>query len=132
MHNFTDAEIEQAKRATNYIDNDTAYHQHPDCIRIAYQWLDAQTKTMQPNKRSGWAIKHLIERWGGRYVSQSDVEVAAHLHPDIEGRYPYFNISSRLMDPNISRLEGIPEAFQHMNYRDQHDFPTRIYKRTEK
>jgi len=130
MKHISDTEIGQAKTATKYIDN-KPHHEHPDCIRIAYQWLDAQVKTKHPNKRAAYALKHLVERWAGRYVSQSDVEVAAHLHPDINGQYPNFNISSRLIDPNVSRLESIPEAFQHMNYREDHNFPIKIYQRVE-
>jgi hypothetical protein len=46
-----------------------------------------------------------------RYVSRDDVEVAAFLHPDIEGEYPFYNISRRLTLPDIKRLAEIPEAF---------------------
>jgi hypothetical protein len=56
------------------------------------------------------ALKHIIERWAGRYVSQSDVEVAAALHPGITGSYPNFNLSKRLVLPNDRRLVGIGEA----------------------
>ncbi len=86
------------------------HHEHDDCIRIAYEWLDAQKKTKQP-RNIHRALKHIIENWGGRYVSQTDVEVAAYLHPDISGKYPYYNISLRLTDPMIERLDDIGEAF---------------------
>lgn len=36
---------------------------------------------------------------------------AAHLHPDVEGEYPSFNLSSRLTLPNDRRLETLNEAF---------------------
>lgn len=85
-------------------------HEHDDCIRFAYEWLDAQTKLSAPNKRKARPIKHIIERWAGRYVSTSDVEVAAHMHPGITGEYPYFNISSRLVHPNQRRLAGLGQA----------------------
>ncbi|ODT71209.1 MAG: hypothetical protein ABS75_07950 [Pelagibacterium sp. SCN 63-23] len=85
-------------------------HEHDDCIRFAYEWLDAQTKLNAPNKRKTRPIKHIIERWAGRYVSTSDVEVAAHMHPDISGEYPHFNISSRLVRPNQRRLTGLGQA----------------------
>ncbi|MEA3643859.1 MAG: hypothetical protein VBE63_28615, partial [Lamprobacter sp.] len=55
----------------------------------------------------------MVEWWAGRYVSRFDVEVAAFLHPDIQGEYPYYNISARLIEPSTQRLEHIPEAFQH-------------------
>jgi hypothetical protein len=58
------------------------HHEHDDCIRIAYEWLDAQTKTKDVTKK-GRPLKHIIEKWGGRYVSQDDVEVAAQMHPEV-------------------------------------------------
>lgn len=80
-----------------------------DGVRIAYQWLDAQVNTKNPVQKSR-ALKHMIENWAGRYVSQSDVEVAAYLHPRITGSYPRFNISSHLTLPAEKRLSGIPSA----------------------
>lgn len=94
-------------------------HEHPDCIRIAYEWLDAQKKTKGKTTKVN-PLKHLIERWGGRYVSTSDVEVAAMMHPDVKGEYPHFNISARLTEPSKKRLSGIGEAFKH-DYHAQHD-----------
>jgi hypothetical protein len=114
---ITDAEIESAKRKTPYV-LDSQNHQHNDCIRIAYEWLDAQNKTKGVSSKAP-ASKHLIENWGGRYVSTSDVCVAAELHPDIHGKYPCFNISTRLTEPSIDRLSGISEAMSH-HYRDHH------------
>lgn len=84
-------------------------HEHDDCIRIAYEWLDAQTTTKGFLNRTH-PIKHFIERWGGRYVSSSDVQVAAEIHPRIKGKYPHFNISSRLTLPSDRRLADISEA----------------------
>ncbi|WP_417733415.1 hypothetical protein [Roseovarius sp.] len=104
------------------------HHEHDDCIRMAYEWLDAQKRTKQPTSKP-FALKHIIENWGGRYVSQSDVEVAAWLHPDIKGTYPYFNISARLTLPSESRLEGIGEAYKHNSSPKRID--QSIYKFTE-
>lgn len=115
---LSDNEIEQAKRKTKY-SLPSQRHEHPDCIRIAYQWLDAQKKTKGTTTRTV-ALKHIIEKWGGRYVSQSDVEVAAALHPDIKGTYPHFNISARLTEPSKDRLNGLSEAFTH-DYHARHD-----------
>lgn len=114
---LTDAEIEKAKADYTYPELE-AYHQHNDCIRIAYEWLDAQKKT-KGTMRQNFEIKHLIENWAGRYVSTSDVEVAAYIHPEINGQYPRFNISSQLTEPSINRLEGIGEAGRHA-YRQNH------------
>lgn len=123
---LTDEEIERAKRETKY-GIEMPLHEHPDCIRIAYEWLDAQKKTKGLTTRT-LALKHIIEKWGGRYVSSSDVEVAAQLHPDIKGTYPHFNISARLTEPSKDRLSGVSEAFKH-NYHTRHD--PKIYSNRE-
>lgn len=116
---ISDKDIVTAKHRTQYT-LDSEHHEHNDCIRIAYQWLDAQKKlkrkTSTPNE-----LKHLIEKWGGRYVSTSDVCVAAELHPEIHGVYPFFNISSRLTEPATERLIDISEAMKHGNYRESYD-----------
>ena len=111
--NITDEQIDREKQHTMY--TDTAHHEHPDCIRIAVQWLAAQQWVKRPNRRALRPIKHIIESWAGRYVSEADVCVAATLL-GLQGRYPYFNISSRLTRPNLSRLEGIGEAMTQKNY----------------
>lgn len=110
---LSDAEIEQGKLNTTYsLKRQEPMHQHNDCIRIAYEWLDAQVKTKGVTRKDR-ALKHIIEQWGGRYVSRSDVDVAASLHPDIHGEYPLFNISSRLTRPNKRRLNGVGQALTH-------------------
>jgi hypothetical protein len=123
---ITDIQIEQAIR--NIRKDADAYHEHNDCVRIAYQWLDAQVKIKNPCSRF-YPVKHLIEKWAGRYVSTSDVKIAAYLHPDITGNYPTFNISSRLTEPSLSRLEGLAQAFTQPNYREGHN--PKIYKNNE-
>lgn len=65
-------------------------------------------------------IKHIIEAWGGRYVSQDDVQLAAALHPNIRGKYPNYNISSRLVRPLRARLNGISEAGTQAGYMDRY------------
>lgn len=125
---LSDEEIDEAKKQIRYSLPDGGHHQHNDCIRIAYEWLDAQKK-IKTTSRKGYALKHLIEKWGGRYVSTSDVEVAAFLHPDIEGEYPHFNISARLTMPSDQRLKNISEAFKHNNYRKS--FDPSLYKEAE-
>lgn len=107
---LTDQQIEDAKKHVRYTLSEGGHHEHPDTIRLAYEWLDAQRKLANPNKRRSSPLKHIIENWAGRYVSQTDVDVAAYLHPDINGEYPYFNISSRFTRPNDRRLAGIGEA----------------------
>lgn len=107
---ITAAQISDAKKATGYrFGSREILHEHDDCIRIAYEWLDAQATTKGLTKRT-WALKHIIEKWAGRYISQSDVEVAAQLHPKISGVYPHYNISSRLVRPSDERLREISQA----------------------
>ena len=116
-----------AKAKANAPRRSDALHEHDDCIRIAYEWLDAQTKTKGVLK-SGFALKHIIENWAQRYISTSDVIVAAYLHPEIRGEYPYFNLSSKLTVPNKRRLVGIAEAGKHDNYGSRYQ---ESYKRVE-
>ncbi|WP_426320470.1 hypothetical protein [Pseudoduganella sp. R-43] len=115
---LSDSEIDQAKRTTKY-SLASPNHEHHDCIRIAYQWLDAQKKIKGATTKT-MPLKHIIEKWGGRYVSESDVEVAAALHPEIRGTYPYFNISARLTEPSKARLSSVSEAFKHVHH-ERHD-----------
>ncbi len=107
---LTDKQIEQAKKTTRYSLGDDIVHEHNDCIRMAYEWLDAQKKIKGPTSKT-YALKHMIEHWCGRYISTSDVDVAAHMHPEIHGQYPHFNFSARLTRPSTDRLTGIGEAF---------------------
>lgn len=107
---LTDKQIEQAKKTTRYSLPGDIVHEHNDCIRMAYEWLDAQKKIKRPTSKT-YALKHMIEQWCGRYISTSDVDVAAHMHPEIHGQYPHFNFSARLTRPSTERLTGIGEAF---------------------
>lgn len=123
---ISDAQIDAAKKNIR-CRSDLPLHEHNDCIRFAYQWLDAQTKTKTCTSKT-YPLKHVIEKWAGRYVSTSDVEVAASLHPDIVGNYPHFNISARLTEPSTDRLKGLSEAFSQ-DYRERHEAD--IYKSRE-
>jgi len=107
---LTKQQIEDGKKATTYTND--VFHEHDDCIRIAYEWFDAQTKTKSPYGRP-WSAdpKHFVECWGGRYVSQADVDVAAQLHPAIKGHYPNYNLKFAFTLPSVERLSGIEEAF---------------------
>ena len=111
-------EIKNAKEKTSYILPPT--HSGEQQVLMAYQWFDAQNKIKNENKKL-FDYKHTIEQWCGSYISTSDVEVAATLHPDVFGSYGSYNISSRLVKPNDSRLLDIPEAFMHKYYRDLFD-----------
>lgn len=125
---LSDSDIAAAKKRVKYGTPSTdRMHEHDDCIRIAYEWLDAQ-KTIKSKNRHHLALKHIIEKWGGRYVSQNDVEVAAELHPRISGEYPHFNLSKKLTQPSDARLNGIAEAYSQ----DQRkSFNEEIYKHRE-
>ena len=114
---ITEGQIAAAKAGFHYSHPADVLHEHDDCIRMAYAWLDAQT-TIATINRKFRPLKHIIEKWAGRYVSQSDVEVAAAMHPRIRGTYPFFNLSSRLVLPSDRRLKGIGEALTQ-NYRER-------------
>ncbi|MGV1099148.1 hypothetical protein ACUUL3_07000 [Thiovibrio sp. JS02] len=117
---ITKEQIAKAKKEV--VLKDEAPHAHDECIRIAYEWLDAQKKTKKSSSISR-PLKHLIENWAGRYISQSDVEIAAHLHPDIFGKYSRYNISSRLTEPSLDRLkhiENIGAPLTQEGYREFH------------
>lgn len=116
---LTDEQIEYGKANVKYSLREGGHHEHYDCIRMAYEWLDAQKKIRNPTTKTR-PLKHIIEKWAGRYVSTTDVDVAAFLHPEIHGTYPHFNISALLTEPSVSRLEGISEAFRQ-DYRDRLD-----------
>jgi len=85
------------------------------------------TKKTKGIMKKAYPLKHLIERWAGRYVSKDDVIVAAYIHPKISGKYPLFNIDSRLVEPSRKRLQNISEAFtQDQNERhDSKDYTTK-------
>ena len=107
---LTTDQIRNAKAEANV--KGPRYHEHDDCIRMAYEWLDAQIKTKCAVKsQRQW--KHQIEKWCQRYVSEADVEVAAWLHPAIKGCYPFYNISTQLTLPSERRLNRIGEARKH-------------------
>lgn len=117
---ITDEQIEAAKKTTKYsLSGERPLHEHNDCIRFAYEWFDAQIKT-KGVLRTPFQIKHLIERWAGRYVSTSDVEVAATLHPEIRGVYPFYNISSKLTNPSKGRIQHLAEAYTQ-DKNDRHE-----------
>jgi len=111
-HKLTDAQI---MREIEKLPPNLHYAVTPDMVRIAFEWLDAQTKLKWPNPRPK-VSKHTIEQWGGRYVSEPAVNIAATLHSEIRGDYPYYNISSRLIRPHTRRLSQIAEAGIHPNY----------------
>ena len=100
-------DIERGKREVNY-SLDPHYHEHNTGISIAYQWLDARPKLIRKTSKA-LSIKHIIEIWSGSYISQSDVEVAAYLHPEIFGDYPYYNIHGDFAEPIPCRLVGLLE-----------------------
>ena len=116
---ISNEDIEKEKKTQCCLYNNCSvktFHEHNDCVRIAYQWLDAQKKTNSPIPRR-WPIKHMIESWAGRYVSMCDVCIASRLHPDIKGKYPRINISQKITIPCSTRLDNIPEANTQLNYK---------------
>ena len=125
---LSDETIALAKARANYA-GFIPVHQNNDCIRIAYAWLDAQARTTTfsevPVSQRG-----LIRSWGGALVMYGDIIVAAELHPDIHGSYPYLNLSRELTFPDLARLATIPGANEHPGLK-QFD-PSRFYTHIEK
>lgn len=119
---WTDEQIATAIKQAH----STGLHEHADCIRMSGEWLAAQQRTARPAYGGHRPLKHIIEGWCQRYVSSSDVEVAAHML-GLLGRYPDFNITKALTLPHPVRLEGISQAGAHSNYRNE----GHSYKRTE-
>jgi hypothetical protein len=110
---FSDKEIEKVKDGFEYFWAD-GYHQHNDCIRIAAHWLDAQKRTKVCGV-SPSVVKHTAEIWAQRYVSASDVEVAAHLLGIGRSERGLIGVSKLQTRPAERRLRNISEAGKH-NY----------------
>jgi hypothetical protein len=123
--NWTDDQIAAAIQATR----SSGLHEHPDCIRMAGEWLAAQTRTAKTTYGKGpRPLKHLVESWCKRYVSESDVVIAAQLL-GLPSKYPHFAFrTASLVLPRLSRLTGIGQAGAHPNYNDKSDF----YKHAER
>ena len=117
-HHITKYDIEKAKESC--VESNATFGEHDDCIRIAYEWLDAQSPIENPRSKI-IPLKQIIERWAGCYVSQSDIEVAVYLHLHLRGNYPRYNFSDKMVEPNTKRLEYIQEAFTQNQYREKHD-----------
>lgn len=118
---LTDQEIEKAKQEIINI-RDGISHRHNDCVRIAYEWLNAQKKRKSISMSYGSHIKGMIKMWAKRFVGIDDVLVAAHLHPEIiiciRCANPRFNLSLKYTIPSYDRLYGIGEANKH-NYTER-------------
>lgn len=85
-----------------------------DEVRICCAWLEAQRRT-DDLSCVGSPLRHIIQEWGGRYVTEHAVTIAAKLL-GIKGNYPKFNINPNFTFPHHERLQGIDAAFTHKNY----------------
>lgn len=112
---FTDQQITTAVEAQKAIHHDSARNEHAVCVRICAAWLEAQEVINRGAIGRLYPLKHIVESWGGRYVSTLDVMVAARLLK-IRGKYPHLGINSRLVFPNPERLRGIGQAFTQSFY----------------
>lgn len=81
-----------------------------DCVKIAYAFLSAQKSTQNKRRGLGAELKTCIEKWGGRYVSHGDIDMAIKIHPDFTGNNSFCNISKSLIMPCYHRLSSITEA----------------------
>lgn len=82
-----------------------------DCIRIAYEFIDAQRASGKKRKFS--SIKNHVEKWAGRYISAADFDIAIQFHPEFHGENGFYNIELPLVMPDLNRLREIREAFSH-------------------
>lgn len=139
MKHFVTAEqIAKAKSEAPY-SRAHVPHFHDDGIRAAYVFLDVQRKLLHPTSKAiCW--KHAVEWWAGFNVSQADVEVAAHMHPEVFGRYPYYNIHANYVHPADCRLVGLesisnrrPRVFYNewMYFEHPQRFQKKVYVRWE-
>lgn len=88
-------------------------------VQIAYQWLDAQKRTVNAN---GYVEKHRLERFAGLYISKDDVIRALELAGLKSDCYPRSNISKRVIKPLFSRIAHIPEARTMAYQISEHDY----------
>lgn len=123
---ITQGEIDLAKLRTIY--RRVPHHGHPDRVRLAYEWFDAQ-KELKGAPQTWRPIRHFIQHWAGCCVDEADIEVAATLHAKVWGKYPNYNISMRLIRPNERRFNGIGEALKQSQYRDE--YPNDFYATDE-
>lgn len=82
-------------------------------VLIAFAWLDAQVGTKNITKRQ-LGLKRIIGNWASHHVSRNAIRIAARLHPRIEGDYPFYNISSLLVEPDPSRIAGMNLAHHNI------------------
>ena len=88
-------------------------------VQIAYQWLDAQKRTVNAN---GYVEKHRIERWAGFYIDKDAVIRALQLHGLKSDAYPRANISKRVIKPLLSRITHLPETRSMAYQIGEHDY----------
>lgn len=93
----------------SYPDSAIKYH----TVLIAFAWLDAQVGTKNITKRQ-LGLKRIIGNWASHHVSRNAIRIAARLHPRIEGDYPFYNISSLLVEPDLSRIAGMNLAHHNI------------------
>lgn len=93
----------------SYQESAIKYH----TVLIAFAWLDAQVQTKNITKRP-LGLKRIIGNWASHHVSRNAIRIAARLHPRIEGDYPFYNISSLLVEPDLSRIAGMNLAHHNI------------------
>ena len=77
--------------------------------RIAYEWLDAQ-HTLDRSISQKTDLQKLISTWGGKRIDIEYIDRAAHLHDQITGQYPKYNINYRFVLPSAERLRLLVQA----------------------
>ena len=103
----------QLKRAREELQKTTS-KDVDEKLLIAYEWLDAQQKIDRATSlRTN--LQQLISTWGGKSIDVDDIDLAAHLHDEITGKYPNYNINYRFVLPAAERLRGLGSAYEQEN-----------------
>lgn len=77
-------------------------------VRIAHHWLDAQViDDSDGNYSPRYDIKDRIGEWCGLQVPAFYIILAAELCSGVKGEYPAYNISNTVVNPSLSRLDGL-------------------------
>ena len=88
-------------------------------VQMAYQWLQAQTPTVNAN---GYVDHHRLSRWSGYYIGKDAVIRALELHGLKSDKYPRSNISRLVTQPLFSRIAHLPEAGTHQRNIYEYDY----------
>ena len=103
---LTDAEIEAAKGRTAYTAK--PHHEHNDCIRMAYQWLDAQNQVKVAKKRH---LPRVVGHQRGVEAVRKLVRAVRSMGLEALTLYAFSTENWRRPEDEISALMGLLKRF---------------------